>query len=101
MIESNGRDEPVSAIYDKVATYLSICPVAEGGSLKISHWYGHAILRRYRVLDDGSYELSPIDSIHRVHTDDFSTSAQEDPAFAAFYSGLMALIQEYVDAKGL
>jgi hypothetical protein len=101
VINSNGADTPVSAVYDKIAASINFQPVTEQGSLTIDHWHGNAVIRRYRIASDGTCELSPIPEIAVVNSDDFSATGAQDPAFDTFYKGVLALIQEYVDAKGL
>jgi len=100
-ITSNGSDNPVAAVYDKIAASINFQPVTEQGSLTIDHWHGNAVIRRYRIAEDGSKELSPIPSIAVIYSNDFSADGEADAAFEAFYTGVLQLIQDYVDAKGL
>jgi hypothetical protein len=100
VINSNGSDNPVSAVYDKIAASINFQPVTEQGSLTIDHWHGNAVIRRYRIAEDGTCELSPIPDVAVINSNDFTATGAEDPAFAAFYQGVLSLIQRYVNAKG-
>lgn len=58
-----------------------------------------AVLQKARMLEDGSFELSPYDDPITIRVNDFYAAAESDPSMSAIKEGLLEKIKEIAIAQ--